>query len=204
MYPIYELWKAVEREHEGGETEVVCGVDVAYRGDLYFAALATFTDGKLFRVKTAGGFSPYSYVSSLFFLKEGPVISKILDGEKMGLLFINGHGICHPYHYGLATVIGLTHHIPTIGVTRRLIKGSYGRIGSSDPDVVYITQENRISGVEIRREGRKRPLYISQGFGITLERTIAEYFKWVGKSSFPEPLRIAHIESKKNTRNTKR
>jgi len=202
MYPIYELWKAVEREHEGREAEVVCGVDVAYRGDRYFAALATFTDGKLSRIKTAGGSSPYPYVSSLFFLKEGPVISKIIYGEKMDLLFINGHGICHPHHYGLATVMGLTHRIPTIGVTRRLIKGSYGRISSPDPDTTYITQENRITAMEIRAEGRKKPLFVSQGFGIALERTIAEYLKWSPKKRIPEPLRVAHIQAKKTMNNS--
>ena len=204
MYPIYELWKTVEKEHQGEAAAIVAGVDAAYSNDRYFAALATFTDGKLSGVKTDEGFSPYPYISSLFFLKEGPVISKIIYGEKMDLLFINGHGICHPHHYGLATVIGLTHHIPTIGVTRRLIKGRYGRIDSSDPDVVYITQENRTTGVEIRPEGRKRPLYVSQGFGITLERTIAEYLKWAGKGGFPEPLRIAHIQTRKNTHGTNR
>ena len=197
MYPIRELWNAVEEEHEGRRATVVCGVDVAYRADRYYAALATFTDGKLSDIKTTEGFSPYPYVSTLFFLKEGPAISKIICGEKMGLLFVNGHGICHPHHYGLATVIGLTHHIPTIGVTRRLIKGGYGRIPSPDPDLTYITQEGRITGIEVKTEGRKKPLFLSQGFGITLERTNSEYLKWSPGRRLPEPLRIAHIQTRK-------
>ena len=116
----------------------------------------------------------------------------------MDLLFVNGHGVCHPHHYGLATVIGLAHHIPTIGVTRRLIKGEYEEIPSPDPGITYITQEDRTTGVEIRNEGRKRPLFLSQGFGITLRRTMAEYLRWTTrKGKFPEPLRIAHIHAKK-------
>ena len=197
MYPIYALWKAVEQEHENQETAVACGVDVAYRGDRYFSALATFRDGKLLSVKTDHGLSRSPYISSLFFLKEGPLISKIIYGEKMDLLFINGHGICHPHHYGLATVIGFTHHIPTIGVARRLIKGTYEKIPSRDPDISHITQESKITGLEIRATGRKRSVFISPGFGITMERSMAEYLRWSPKGKLPEPLRIAHIQTKR-------
>jgi deoxyribonuclease V len=197
MYPIYVLWKAVEKEHENKQAAVVCGVDVAYRGNRYFSALATFRDGKLFSVKTDEGLSRSPYVSSLFFLKEGPVISKIIYGEKMDLLFINGHGICHPHRYGLATVIGLTHQIPTIGVARRLIKGEYEKIPSPDPDIIHITQESKITGMEIRAAGRKRSVFVSPGFGITMERSMSEYLRWSPKGKLPEPLRIAHIQTRR-------
>jgi deoxyribonuclease V len=203
MYPIYTLWKAVEKEHEDKATAIVAGVDVAYRNDRYFAALTAFRNGKLLTIKTDEGFSPYPYVSSLFFLKEGPIISKIIYGEEMDLLFVNGHGICHPHHYGLATVIGLTHHIPTIGVARRLTKGKYEKIPSPDPDISHIAQEGKITGLEIRATGGKRSVFISPGFGISTEQTIAEYLQWSRKGKFPEPLRTAHIETRRAVSSSK-
>jgi deoxyribonuclease V len=203
MFPIYALWKAVEKEHENEEATTVAGVDVAYRGDRYFSVLAAFRDEKLFSVKTDEGLSRSPYVSSLFFLKEGPVISKLIYGEKMDLLFVNGHGICHPHHYGLATVIGLTHHIPTIGVARRLIKGKYEKIPSPDPDISHITQGGKITGLEIRAPGRKRSVFISPGFGISTEQTIAEYLQWSQKGKLPEPLRTAHIQTRRGMSSSK-
>ncbi len=200
IYPIYALWKMVEGEYENKKTAVVSGVDVTYKDDRYFSALVTFRDGKLLDVKTETGISRGPYVSSLFFLKEGPIVSKIIYGQQIDLLFVNGHGVCHPYNYGLATVIGFTHRIPTIGLARRLAKGDYRQIPSQDPSFTYITQDDKITGVGVRGKGRKRPIFISQGFGITIERMMVEYLEWTPIGKFPEPLRLAHIHSLRKAR----
>ena len=200
IYPIYSLWKMVEKAYEGKGAAVVSGVDVVYKGDRYYSTLATFSEGILTGVKTDTGISRDPYVSSLFFLKEGPIISRLIYGEKIDLLFVNGHGICHPYNYGLATVVGFTHRMPTIGLARRLAKGDYDRIVSEDPGLSYITQDGKITGVEVKGAGRKRALYLSQGFGITIERLMVEYLKWAPIGRIPEPLRLAHIEARKAAR----
>jgi deoxyribonuclease V len=200
IYPLYTIWKMVEEEYESKEVAIVSAVDVAYRDDRYFSALATYKNGKLEGVKTDTGISGGRYVSSLFFMKEGPIVSRLIYGEKIDLLFVNGHGICHPYNYGLATVVGFTHRVPAIGFADRLIEGDYGRIPSQDPSFTYITQEGRITGVGVRSETRKRPAFLSQGFGITIERMMREYLKWAAIGKTPEPLRLAHVESRRIAR----
>jgi len=82
-------------------------------------------DEKLKDIKVDQGISNEPYRSTLFFLKEAPIISKLIYGKSIDLLFINGHGICHPYLYGLATVIGLTHGIPTIQISPYICKKRY-------------------------------------------------------------------------------
>ncbi|HEY3276025.1 MAG TPA: endonuclease V [Syntrophorhabdaceae bacterium] len=200
IYPIYTLWKMVEKAYENRDISIVGAVDVAYRDDRYFSALTLYKNGVLTDIKTDSGISRGAYVSSLFFLKEGPIVSRLVYGEPMDLLFLNGHGICHPYNYGLATVIGFTHRIPTVGIARRLIKGRYDRILSRDPSFTYITQEGKITGVGVNSETAKKPIFLSQGFGITIERMMVEYLKWTPKGKMPEPLRLAHVESMKLAR----
>jgi deoxyribonuclease V len=197
IYPLYTLWKMVEKEYESKEITTVSAVNVTYRGDRYFSALTSYKDGKLESVETDTGISGGPYASSLFFLKEGPIVSRLIYGKKTDLLFVNGHGICHPYNYGLATVIGFTHRVPTIGFARRLVEGDYGRIPSKDPSFTYITQSGSITGVGVKSETGKRPVFLSQGFGITIERMMVEYLKWAPKGKSPEPLRSARAETLK-------
>ncbi|MCX6262217.1 MAG: endonuclease V, partial [Bacteroidia bacterium] len=196
-YQIDRLWKCVEEKYSKREMMIVAGVDVSYRDEHYTATLTLFEEGKFREIKVIRGVSKVPYRSSLFFLKEAPIISKLIYGERIDLLFVNGHGICHPYLYGLATVIGLTHGIPTIGFAHRLIHGDYREVKSENPDIVYITQHQRMLGAAIKTKKWKKPVFVSQGFGITLEKTIQEYMKWTKNGKLPEPLRLAHIYAKK-------
>jgi deoxyribonuclease V len=184
----------------GEEPSRVAGVDVSYRDEHFVAALVIFEEGKLQNTKVNTGISNEPYRSTLFFLKEAPIISKLIYGERIDLFFVNGHGICHPYLYGLATVIGLTHGIPTIEFAHRLIHGDYREVKSENPDIVYITQHQRMPGAAIKTKKWKKPVFVSQGFGITLEKTIQEYMKWSKNGKLPEPLRLAHIYAKKGIR----
>jgi deoxyribonuclease V len=125
LYPLDEIWAITQLKYEGKELSRVAGVDVSYRDDHYASALVTFEGYEVANIKVKAGVSKEPYTPSLFFLKEGPIISDLIYKEPIDLLFVNGHGICHPYSYGLATVVGMTHGIPTEGVARELIKGDY-------------------------------------------------------------------------------
>ncbi len=201
IYSFDRVWKEVDQRLEDHETRRVAGVDVSYRNHLYISVLTLFLDGKFDRIVKDSGISNEPYRTSLFFLKEAPIISQLIYREPIDLLFVNGHGICHPYRFGLATVIGLTHRIPTIGIAKRLIAGVYGETASMYPDMRFITGDDRILGIAIGNTKSKRPVIVSQGFGISLERTIREYLRWTKNGKMPEPLRLAHIHGKSVRKN---
>jgi deoxyribonuclease V len=198
LYPLDELWAITQLKYEGQELSRVAGVYVSYRGDHYASALVTFEGNEVAHIKVKAGVSQEPYTPSLFFLKEGPIISELIYKESIDLLFVNGHGICHPYSYGLATVVGMTHGIPTVGFARELIKGGYDEAPSGNSDVTYIAQKGIIKAVAIKTPKGKRPVYISQGFGISLKRTIEEYRRWAIQGKVPEPLRLAHLHTRKH------
>ncbi len=174
----------------------VAGIDVSYQGNRYTAALVMLEGQKLTDIHIKSGISHDLYRPSLFFLKEGPIISELIYGESIDLVFINGHGICHPYSYGLATVVGMTHGIPTIGFARELIKGKYGETPSGSKNMTYVTQRGIIKAVAIKPPKGKKPVYVSQGFGISLKKTIEEYRRWAVHGKAPEPLRLAHLHAR--------
>jgi len=176
----------------------VAGVDVSYKDDRYFSALVLFEGRKVADVRADSGISKEPYTPSLFFLKEAPIISSLIYRESIDLIFVNGHGICHPYSYGLATVVGMTHGIPTVGFARRLTKGEYKETSSGDPHLAYVSQKGVIRAVTIRTAKSKKPVYVSQGFGISLRRTIEEYHRCAIRGRVPEPLRLAHLHAKRH------
>jgi len=196
LYSFEKMWAIAQLKSEGNEMKRVAGIDVSYKGDRYTAALVMFEGQKLTDVWIKSGISRDLYRPSLFFLKESPIISDLIYGECVDLVFINGHGICHPYSYGLATVVGMTHGIATIGFARELIKGKYDETPSGNQNMTYITQKGIIKAVAIKQPRGKKPVYISQGFGISLEKTIEEYRRWAVHGKVPEPLRLAHLYAK--------
>jgi len=195
-YRVQEIWEEVTTRYENKTNEIVAGVDVSYNGTSYNAALILFQNGEIKTIQKLHGISNEPYRTSLFFLKEAPIISQLIYQQPIDLLFVNGHGICHPYNFGLATVIGLTHRIPTIGIAEKLIAGTYRVVTSENPNIQFIVRDSVIIGVAIGHTQSKHPIIVSQGFGISLKRTITEYFTWVKKGKVPEPLRLAHIHGK--------
>jgi deoxyribonuclease V len=198
LYPLDELWAITQLKYEGKELSRVAGVDVSYQDDHYASVLVTFEGNEVAHIKVKAGDSSEPYTPSLFFLKEGPIISDLIYKEPIDLLFVNGHGICHPYSYGLATVVGMTHGIPTVGFARELIKGDYDETPSGNPGVTYIAQKGIIKAVAIKTPKGKRSVYVSQGFGVSLTRTIEEYRRWAIRGKVPEPLRLAHLHAKRH------
>ena len=197
LYSFEKMWAIAQLKSEGNEMRRVAGIDVSYQGNRYRAALVMFEGQKLTDVRIKSGTSHDLYRPSLFFLKEGPIISELIYGESIDLLFINGHGICHPYSYGLATVVGMTHGIATIGFACELVKGKYDETPSGSQNMTYITQKGIIKAVAIKPPKGKKPVYVSQGFGISLEKTIEEYRRWAVHGKVPEPLRLAHLNAKR-------
>lgn len=197
LYPFERLWAETQLRFETKETRKTAGVDVSYSGNRHVSALVLFEGHEISDIKVKTGTSREEYRPSLFFLKEGSILSELIYGVPIDLLFVNGHGICHPYSYGLATVIGLSHGIPTIGFARSLIKGKYDRAPSATPNHTYIAQDGVIRAIAITTPKGKNPVYISQGFGISLKRMVEEYERWALRSKVPEPLRLAHLHARR-------
>ncbi len=79
-------------------------MDVSYRDGRVVAARVVFDRLTVADINLKTGESEGAYMPTLFFLREGPIISAVIGNASIDLLFVNGHGICHPYSYGLATV----------------------------------------------------------------------------------------------------
>lgn len=171
------------------------GIDVSYDSHRCSAALVAFHSEETWEVTTYEAETESPYISGLFFLREAPVLSRLLYGRDIDLLFVNGHGICHPYFFGLATVVGWTHKIRTIGVASRLIHSIYGP-PREQAGVTAITLRGHVVGAAIRQKEKGKPIVVSPGFGVSVEEAIVQCMRWMRRGKVPEPLRLAHLHAR--------
>jgi deoxyinosine 3'endonuclease (endonuclease V) len=155
---------------------------------------------------------PIEYVSGCLGLREVPEYVKLVNGVKKlphlpQLLMVDGFGILHPRGFGSASHVGYDLEIPTIGVAKTLMcidglsehaikkkfklecktKGSF---------IKLIGNSGKCYGVALKTsEFAENPIYVSVGYGISLETSI----NFVNKTSIykiPEPIRNSDIKSK--------
>ena len=169
----------------------VCGIDVAYRGNIAFCSAVIVDYESLQIVESADNTIAVKnpYVPGFFMLRESePIFSTIrLLKNQIDLLILDSHGISHPRRCGLACYIGVSLDMPTIGIAKNLL------CGSERGGMIVLDEET--VGQALSFEGKK--IYVSIGNKISLP-TATELTKHLikQKNSYPEPLRIADQYSK--------
>ncbi|HXG07793.1 MAG TPA: endonuclease V, partial [Nitrososphaera sp.] len=132
-----EIAKKVVTRDDFDSIHRVCGVDVAYEGDIAYCSAVVMEekeDGK----QGAGG-APvvinsadlqtkvkFPYVPGLLMLREAePIIHTLaMLRESYDLLLVDGQGRLHPRKCGIACYLGVTLDKPTIGIGKSRLCGT--------------------------------------------------------------------------------
>lgn len=112
------------------------------------------------------------------------------------VLLVSGDGIIHPRGLGIASHLGLSLNIPTIGVSEKLT------CGIVEEGKVLI--QGDLKGFEFRTKEHANPIYVSPGHLISLGSSL-DLVKKVVKypHKMPEPLHIAYRVGKKKVKEIK-
>ena len=111
---------------------LVGGVDVAYpnadEGVAAYALVETAT-GRLVWSTAVRRRVVFPYVTTYLSFREIPILLDLLDEVRAAdrmteVLLVDGSGILHHRHAGIASHLGVVASIPTIGVTKKLLCGS--------------------------------------------------------------------------------
>jgi len=181
----------------------VGGVDVAYYGDFSIGAVAVldFNSFKLMQCQTSCCKTRFPYVPTLLSFRE--VSPSVLAIQKLrtipDVFLVDGQGIAHPRRFGFASHLGLALDKPTIGVAKSLLCGEIGRF--SDKGWAPITDKGEIIGAALATLSHRRPVYVSVGHKVSLDRAIAVVRHFARGKRIPKPIleahRIANEEKKK-------
>lgn len=140
------------------------------------------------------GETRFPYVPGFLGFREVPALVRAweLMPQKPDLLVVDGHGIAHPRHMGIASHFGVVTGQPTMGCAKNLLSGRYPEPGPLKGSFSPIADSQRQTGYAFRSKNNTAPVYISPGHLIGLQNCADIIQQCAGKYRIPEPTRLAH------------
>lgn len=183
-----------------GPIELVAGIDVAYSGDSAFSAMAVvdYDTREVVEEHVIEGRATFPYIPTYLAFRELPLIAPLLKHvDARTIVMYDGNGVLHPHGFGVASQLGVTFDVPTIGIAKKLLCGEItGRSAGARREV---RMNGRVIGYALSARGSGNPIYVSIGNKVSLSQAV-EVSARLLKSWVPEPTRQAHILAEKARR----
>jgi deoxyribonuclease V len=186
------------REGDGpDEVRLVASVDLGYeaRAGLTHAAVVLWEVARRAIVEsaTASAITSFPYVPGYLAWRELPTTLSAWERleRRPDLVLVDGQGRAHPRRCGLACLVGLALDLPTVGCAKSVLVGGFSALGLERGAWAPLMDRGEVVGNAVRTRSGVRPVYVSVGHRITLERAR----RWVLATSrfrIPDPLRAAH------------
>ena len=184
--------------------QVIAGIDMALvpKTNMGHAALVLYTYPDLTLIEQHTHSAPLRmpYIPGLLSFRELPVMLQVFEKIRQlpDLILVDGMGIAHPRHIGIASHLGLWLNIPTIGCGKSRLIGSYdkNKLGNTAGSHVPLLYKKEVIGAVVRTRTGVHPLFISPGHLITIEASVDYVLACTRGYRLPEPVRQADKLSK--------
>lgn len=179
---------------------LIAGCDSAFLGEDIFSVFVVFEFESLRQVEVVSHLSPTTlpYIPGYLAFREVPNL--LLAYQKLqhkpNLIMVDGHGIMHPRRMGIASHLGVTLGIPTIGVAKKKLVGTFDPPGPNIGDMTFVTQKGETLGVALRSKSNVKPIFVSPGHLCDVDTAVNLTLATLRGYKLPEPTRIADKYSK--------
>lgn len=138
--------------------------------------------------------SSFPYIPGLLSFREIPVLALAMEKLQSTpeVILVDGQGIAHPRRMGIAAHLGLLVDVPTIGVGKSRLCGTYEEPGPAAGDWSPLTDKGERIGTVLRTKARSNPLFASVGNGCALDEAVTLVQGCLRGYRLPEPTRLAH------------
>lgn len=192
-----ELSASLSLDRGVEEPETIGGVDVSY-GERAAAAYTLFElEGRrLIGSERVEREITFPYIPTYLAFRELPILQELLEiarqeGKLADVVMVDGNGILHPRHAGIASHLGVLSGVPTIGITKSLLCGEVDLKDMDVGEARYVLLNGERVGAALKTTARARPIYVSPGNKIDLEAAIKVTLA-LSSHKVPEPIRMAH------------
>jgi deoxyribonuclease V len=184
-----KLAKKVVVKDEFDEIKLVGGVDQAFKDNEVISAVVVcdYKTMKVIERQYSVVKTNVPYIPSYLSYREAPAIIEAVNKleNKPDILLIDGHGIAHPRKIGLASHVGLSLDIPTIGIAKALL------VGEVKEGRIIIEESTR--GYTLTTKEHANPLFVSPGNKVSLKSSLEIVKNCIRlPHKLPEPLHLAH------------
>ena len=170
----------------------VAGFDVAYPESEFeeccgACVVIDYKTGEIQEQQTVFTTTEFPYIPTYLTFRELPVIQAVYRKLHIepSLLMIDGNGVLHPSCFGIASHMGVSLDVPTIGVAKSLLQGKIRE--------KHVIIKGEVRGQTVFSSPKvKKPIYVSSGHRVSLE-TAVQVVHHLSTYKIPEPLRQAHI-----------
>lgn len=136
----------------------------------------------------------FPYVSGYLAFREVPALVKVWEQmqQKPDVLVVDGHGIAHPRHMGIATHFGVVTGQPSMGCAKKILYGKFEEPGLLQGSYTPIMNKKEQLGYAFRSKNKTAPVYISPGHMLGMCNSLEIIKQCTGNYRIPEPTRLAH------------
>jgi deoxyribonuclease V len=179
------------------DPRLVAGLDVAYQtgGERLAAAVVVLDPASFEPVESATvtGRAAAGYRPGLFALRELPALVEALDrlGSAPDLLVCDGQGVAHPRRFGLASHLGVVTGLPSIGVAKQPLVGTWDPPAEPRGSWSPLRDGGEVIGRVLRTQTGTRPVFVSIGHRIDLETASELVLRLSPSYRLPETTRRA-------------
>jgi len=182
--------------------EKIAGVDVAYDDEHSYAAIVyfDFQTGRQLESEVIEGIARFPYVPTYLAFREIPVITDLMRRvDQDTVVMYDGNGILHPNRFGIASQVGVVFGVPTVGVAKKLLCGTFS--SGSPRSGLEVRLDGNLVGYAVSKKALSTPVYVSPGHLMSPGHALAVTKRFL-KYRIPEPTRLAHIIAEDARRRT--
>ncbi len=159
----------------------VAGLDVSYTDDDRLAGAVVVLDASTLETVDSAvvlGQAEFPYLPGLFAFRELPPLLLALDRLTVppDLLVCDGQGLAHPRRFGLACHLGVVADLPSIGVAKTPM-GRFDQPSDERGAATDLVEDGEIVGRALRTRQGVKPVFVSVGHRIDLDRACAEVLR---------------------------
>lgn len=185
--------------------DLIAGVDVSYitpTDAVVGYALVEVEAGELVWSATLRRKVRFPYIPTYLSFRELPLLLDVLahaeDQHRLAeVILVDGAGILHQRHAGIASHLGVVTGLSTIGVTKKKLCGQVDLAGLAAGEARPVIHEGETVALAVRTRPRGHPIFISPGHRADLPYALQVIRLLMRNHKLPEPVHWAHTLSKR-------
>ncbi len=187
----------VRQESLGREPQLIAGCDSSFPTPetiLSVFVLLRFPSLELVEKVWNVGPVEVPYIPGLLSFREAPNVLEAYQKlqQKPDVIMVDGHGIAHPRRMGIAAHLGVLLDMPTFGVAKQKLTGTFQEPALSKGSISPLhDRTGELLGEVIRSKDKVQPLFVSPGHRCDQATATRLTLACLRNHKLPEPTRLA-------------